>query len=83
MPPSLRVDVGRPLTEPERGDLETRLARRLGLVTCVRHPPAIDDVSVARTEKAATVVVAACCELSARRAKALVEEAIKDLPEEL
>lgn len=80
MSSSVRFDVGRPLDEGQRATLETRLARRLGLVTCVRHPPAIDDVTVERNDHAATVVVSVCCEFSARRAKMLVDEAIKDLP---
>jgi hypothetical protein len=80
MSSSVRFDVGRPLDEAQRATLETQLARRLGLVTCVRHPPAIDDVTVERSDAAATVVVSACCEFSARRAKMLVGEAIKNLP---
>jgi len=74
MTSTVRFDVGRPLSEPERAILETQL------VTCVRHPPAIDDVTVERSESATTVVVSVCCEFSARRAKALVGEAIKNLP---
>jgi hypothetical protein len=57
MSSSVRFDVGRPLDEAQRAMLETQLARRLGLVTCVRHPPAIDDVTVERGGAAATVVV--------------------------
>jgi hypothetical protein len=80
MTSSVRFDVGRPMSELERAGLETQLARRLGLVSCVRHPPAIDDVTVERTENETTVVVSVCCEFSARRAKALVGEVIKKLP---
>ena len=80
MTSSIRFDVGSPLSEPERAILETQLARRLGLVTCVRHPPAIDDVTVERSDSATTVVVSVCCEFSARRAKMLVGEAIKNIP---
>jgi hypothetical protein len=79
---SLRVDVGRPLVEAEGRELEIRLSRRLGLVMCVRHSSAIDDVTVDRTENATAVVVSACCEFSERRAKAIVNEAIANLPDD-
>ena len=79
MPSSFRFEVGRLLDEEQRTTLETQLARRLGLVTCVRHPPAIDDVTVEQNDHASTIVVSACCELSARRAKMLVGEALKEL----
>jgi len=73
------VPVGRALDAKQRTELEQRLERRLGLVSCVRHPPAIDGVRVTAAEKEATIVVSACCELTSRRAKILIAEVLGEL----
>lgn len=81
LPTMMSFDVG-PLSDAQRATLEQRLTRCLGVVVCVRHPPAIDDVSVVGNNAAAVVVVSACCELSSRRAKILVTKAVADFADD-
>ena len=72
--------LGKLLSPEMQTDLEQRLEKRLGRVSCVRHPPAIDDVRVSQGEKNETVIaVSACCELTSRRAKIVVNEVLREL----
>jgi len=76
---SLRLEfaLSEGLPEEDRADLERQISMRLGLVCCVRHPPAIDSVVVESAGVATRVVVSACCALTARRAKILMGELLQ------
>ncbi|MEO8876100.1 MAG: hypothetical protein ABI461_10975 [Polyangiaceae bacterium] len=73
----LELLVGRSLDSKQRIELEKRLERCLGPVSCVRHPPAIDSVKL-DCEKDPTILVSACCELTSRRAKILVAQVLSE-----
>jgi hypothetical protein len=79
MPTMLEIPVGQKLSALQKTQLEARLLRSLGPIICVRHPPAVDAVRIVGDRKAPTIVASACCELSSRRARILIEQALREL----
>jgi hypothetical protein len=79
MAPMVSFDVGQNLNREQQLELEQRLEKRLGVVSCVRHPPAIDDVRVTGDDQtSAKIAISACCELTTRRAKIIVTQVLGD-----